>query len=75
MTTTALKDHLSRLIHKEMDLDLLELVRTLLEKKDPISAERRMIMEGILRSEEDIAAGRTFNADEAERMAKDALKH
>ena len=74
MTTPALRDHLIALIRHEQDEQLLQLMKSLLEKDDPKWAERRMIMEGILRSEEDIAAGRTFSASEAKRMAKAALK-
>jgi hypothetical protein len=74
MPANSLKSHLSDLIQKESDMQLLELVRTLLEDKEPAAAERRMILEGILRSEEDVASGKVHDPDSAKGLAKEALK-
>lgn len=48
---------------------------SLLEDIEPAAAERRMILEGIRRSEEDVASGKVHDPESAKRLAKEALKN
>ena len=70
MTAIQLKSQLMDLIQKEGNVKLLELVRSLLDRGADTEAYRSMLLEGTIRSEQDIAEGRTLSHDEAVKRVK-----
>ena len=74
MTTIQLREHLIKLIQREKDGRLLAFLSRILERDSEENAYREMLLEGVKRSEEDIAAGRVYSLDEARLKAKDKLR-
>lgn len=74
MTAIQLKSQLVDLIQKEGNMKLLELVRSLLDRGSESDALRSMMIEGAIRSEQDIAAGRVNTQEEAIAKAKASLR-
>ncbi len=65
MSTIEIKSELQQMIEREMDMRVLEAIRTILQKTslDPLLKEK--LTKQALQSEKDIAAGRLFTKDEA----------
>jgi len=65
MSTIEIKSELQQMIEREMDMRVLEAIRTILQKTslDPLLKEK--LTTRALQSEKDIAAGRLFTKDEA----------
>jgi predicted transcriptional regulator len=74
MTAVQLKSQLIEMIQKEGNTKLLELVRSLLDQGSETSAYRSMLLEGAIKSEQDIAAGRVNTHEEAIAKAKAAIR-
>lgn len=71
MSTVDIKTELRTLIEKENDQNVLEAVKTLLEKSslDPLLKEK--LTRRALKSEDDIAAGRVMERKELEKKLDD----
>jgi hypothetical protein len=65
MSTIEIKSELQQMIEREMDMRVLEAIRTILQKTslDPLLKEK--LTTRALQSEKDIATGRLFTKDEA----------
>ncbi len=74
MTALQLKSQLIEMIQKEGNTKLLELVRSLLDHGSETSAYRSMLLDGAIKSEQDIAAGRVNTPEEAIAKAKAAIR-
>lgn len=74
MTAIQLKSQLMELIQKEGNMKLLELVRSLLDQDGKENSLRSLMIEGAIRSEQDIAAGRVYTQEEAIAKAKASLR-
>ena len=74
MTAVQLKSQLIEMIQKEGNTKLLELVRSLLDQGSETSAYRSMLLEGAIKSEQDIASGRVNTPEEAIAKAKAAIR-
>ncbi len=74
MTALQLKSQLIEMIQKEGNTKLLELVRSLLDQGSETSAYRSMLLEGAIKSEQDIAAGSVNTPEEAIAKAKAAIR-
>ncbi|MBL0740858.1 hypothetical protein [Chryseolinea lacunae] len=65
MSVAELKGELLRMIEHETDMDVLQLMRQLLQKKHNEAAYREELIRRTLISEEDIKNGRLFTPEEA----------
>lgn len=74
MTALQLKSQLIEMIQKEGNTKLLELVRSLLDQTDKEASLRSLMVEGAIKSEQDIAAGRVNTPEEAIAKAKAAIR-
>jgi hypothetical protein len=65
MSTIEIKSELQQMIEREMDMHVLEAIRTILQKTslDPMLKEKST--NRALQAEKDIAAGQLFTKDEA----------
>ncbi|MBL7955159.1 MAG: hypothetical protein JNJ91_08965 [Flavobacteriales bacterium] len=73
MTTAALITKLKKKLDKESDTNVLRAIEILLRGDTKEARIQRRMMEGAIRSEEDIAHGRTMSLDEAKRKLKASI--
>lgn len=73
MTTAALITKLKKKIEQERDTNVLRAIEILLRDDTKEARMHRRMMEGAIRSEEDIAHGRTMSIDEAKRKLKASI--
>jgi DNA-binding SARP family transcriptional activator len=73
MTTAALITKLKKKLEKETDKNVLKSIEYLLREDTKEARLRRRMMEGAIRSEEDIANGRVMSGAEAKRRLKERL--
>jgi hypothetical protein len=73
MTTAALITKLKKKLEKETDANVLKAIEILLKDDTKAARIRRRMMEGALRSEEDIAEGRVMSAAEAKRRLQEHI--
>jgi hypothetical protein len=73
MTTAALITKLKKKLDKESDANVLRAIEILLKTDTKEARMQRRMMEGAIRSEEDIAHGKTMSLDEAKRKLKASI--
>ena len=73
MTTAALITKLKKKLEKETDANVLKAIEILLKDDTKEARIRRRMMEGALRSEEDIAQGRVMSGAEAKRRLQEHM--
>jgi len=70
MTTAALITNLKKKLDKQTDKHVLETIEILLNEDTKEARVRRRMMEGAIRSEDDIVHGRVMSGAEAKRRMK-----
>ena len=73
MTTAALITKLKKKLEKETDANVLKAIEILLKDGAKAARMQRRMMEGAVRSEEDIAHGRVMSGAEAKRRSQEHI--
>lgn len=73
MTTAALITRLKKKLEKETDANVLKAIEILLKDDTKAARLQRRMMEGAVRSEEDIAQGRVMSGTEAKRRLQEHM--
>ena len=73
MTTAALITKLKKKLDKESDTNVLRAIEILLRDDTKEARMQRRMMEGAIRSEEDIAKGMTMSLESAKRKLKASI--
>ena len=74
MKVAEIKNEIQKLVETENNPDILNNVYEILEKAQHEARMKEAIIEGALKSEEDIKAGRVYSSEEFKKLIKDYIK-
>ena len=74
MKVAEIKNEIQKLVETENDPDILNNVYEILEKAQQEARMKEAIIEGALKAEEDIKAGRVYSSEEFKTLIKDYIK-
>lgn len=74
MKVAEIKNEIQKLVETENDPGILNTVYEILEKAQQEARMKEAIIEGALKAEEDIKAGRIYSSEELKTLIKDYIK-
>ncbi len=74
MKVAEIKNEIQKLVETENNPDILNNVYEILEKAQHEARMKEAIIEGALKAEEDIKAGRVYSSEEFKKLIKDYIK-